>query len=89
MNWKFAPFGRIDYKPFDILPEKPQQFEKMIEIASQLSKGHSFLRVDLYEIDGRIYFSELTFSPNAGMMPFMPEGYDRVLGNMIVLPDKF
>ena len=88
MDWEFAPFGRTDYKPFDILPGKPKNFDKMVEIAGELSKGHPFLRVDLYEVDAKIYFSELTFSPNAGMMPFEPECYDKMLGDMLVLPSR-
>lgn len=40
----------------------------MLEIAKVLSKDIPFLRVDLYEINGKIYFGELTFTPCAGMM---------------------
>ncbi len=46
--------------------EKPKHFDKMIEIASNLSENFKFVRVDLYNINGRIYFGELTFSPCAG-----------------------
>lgn len=88
LDWKPATFGRSDYKPFEKLPNKPQNFEKMVELARELSKGYSFLRVDLYEINGRIYFSELTFSPNAGMMPFSPKNYDYILGDMLILPKR-
>lgn len=50
------------------LPEKPENFEQMIKIAEILSKGHPFVRVDLYEIQGKVYFGELTFSPAVGVL---------------------
>lgn len=86
LDWSFAPFGRSDFKPFDELPAKPKSLDEMIEIAKKLSAGTPFLRVDLYEVDGRVFFSELTFSPCGGMMPFDPQEYDLVLGNMLELP---
>ena len=84
-DWQFAPFGRLDYQRLEELPRKPAMFERMLEIAQMLSSGHSFLRVDLYNIEGKIYFSELTFSPCAGFMPFKPAEYDRVLGDLIAI----
>ena len=88
MDWKFAPFRRTDYIGFEQIPDKPKHFDRMAYIAGELSKGHPFLRVDLYEIGDDIYFSELTFSPNSGMMPFNPENYDRILGDMLTLPEQ-
>lgn len=85
-DWEFAPFGRSDYKPFRELPEKPSLFEDMKKLAAELSKGQAFLRVDLYQIEGKIYFSEFTFSPCGGMMPFVPQEWDGILGNMIKFP---
>lgn len=87
MQYKPAPFGREDYKPFESLPQKPEKFEKMKELACELSKEHAFLRVDFYEIQHRIYFGELTFCPCSGVMPFKPEEWDRKLGELVVLPD--
>lgn len=46
-DWKFAPFNRSDYIPYDKLPEKPHNYSKMIEIAEYLSKGIPFLRVEI------------------------------------------
>ena len=85
MDWKFAPFSRSDYKPFEALPPKPQSFDEMVALAEKLSQGHRFLRVDLYQIDGKVYFSELTFSPCAGSMPFKPIEWDEKMGGLIVL----
>lgn len=83
LDWSRAPFGRTDYKEFEELPEKPVCLEKMIQIAEKLSYGIPFLRVDLYLINDQIYFSEFTFTPCNGMMPFKPEEWDGKLGGLI------
>lgn len=62
---------------------KPQGFEEMKKIAALLSKGHPHLRVDLYDINGKIYFGELTFYHWSGMTPFEPIEWDNKLGEMI------
>lgn len=86
LDWTFYPFRRSDYKPFKTLPPKPQNYERMLELATDLAAGFPFLRVDLYEINGEIYFSELTFSPCGGMIPFDPPKWDNQLGEWIKLP---
>ena len=88
MDFKRAKFERSDYKPFDIIPDKPKNFEKMKELTKILSKNITFLRVDLYEINGKIYFGELTFTPCGGYLPFKPKEYDKILGELIKLPIK-
>lgn len=52
-----------------LLP-KPKNFEEMLECASVLAKGHKQVRVDLYDIDGRIYFGEMTFTSQGGYMNY-------------------
>mgnify|MGYP002773841038 CR=1 FL=1 len=84
MEWKFTDFRRSDYRPLSCIPPKPTQFSKMKEIASQLSRvGEAFVRVDLYEVNGKIFFSEMTFYPCSGFMPLTPEQYDKKLGEFI------
>lgn len=61
----------------------PQNFDKMIEVATTLSKGHKFVRVDLYNIAGKIYFGELTFSPASGFGLFLTPEQDLHLGEML------
>lgn len=85
MEYKKAEFYRRDYKPFEQLPSKPKSFEKMKELAKVLSNDTCFLRVDFYEIEGKIYFGELTFCPCSGFIPFKPEEYDKILGDMLKL----
>lgn len=69
-------------------PKKPQSFDKMKELASVLSKGIPLLRVDFYEVDGKPYVGELTFSHWNGMVPFTPEEWDYIFGEWITLPTK-
>lgn len=88
MEWAFAPFRRSDYRAFDSLPEKPKGFEEMVRLCKALSKESAFVRVDLYQIGGRVYFSELTFSPCSGLMPFEPKEWDRRLGDLLRLKDE-
>lgn len=88
LDWTFAPFQRTDYEGYEALPPKPKNFEKMISLAEKLSYGTAFLRVDLYEINENVYFSELTFTPCGGMMTFKPKLWDAKLGEWISLPDK-
>lgn len=85
LDWKLAPFYRNDYQPFEELPNKPKCLEEMIYLAKKLSQGIKFLRVDLYEVDGKVYFSELTFSPCNGLFPFEPPEWDYKLGELINL----
>lgn len=70
--------------------EKPQQFEKMVELAEKLSKNIPHVRVDFYIIKNKIYFGELTFFDSAGLDKFNPKYYDELLGSYINLdiPNK-
>lgn len=88
LDWQFAPFGRSDYQPFDKLPDQPPKYGEMLEYAKILSEGFIFLRVDLYEINNQVYFSELTLHPCSGMMPFEPEEWDKKLGDLITIPKR-
>lgn len=65
---------------------KPKGFEKMKELAAKLSQGEPHLRVDFYDINGQIYFGELTFFHYGGIVPFDPEEWDYKLGELIKLP---
>lgn len=67
--------------------EKPASFNQMKELASKLSQGLPEVRVDLYEVDGRIYFGEYTFFHHGGVVPFHPDEWDYVFGEPIHLPE--
>ena len=70
-----------------VLPEKPMCFDVMKELASKLSKGIPEVRIDFYEVDGRVYFGEMTFFHWSGMTPFDPEEWDYKFGSWIKLPN--
>ncbi len=85
LNGELMPFKRVDYAGFEHKINMPANIEKMIELSNYLSQkiAAPFLRVDLYEISGKIYFSELTFSPCGGNIPFDPPEWDEKLGEWV------
>lgn len=85
MEYKHLPFtnGHPNAK---VLPEKPICFEEMKALAMKLSEGTTHVRVDFYEVDGKVYFGEMTYSHWGGMTPFYPEEWDYTLGSWIILP---
>ncbi len=87
LDWEKTPFQRPDFKGFDVLPNKPRHFGEMIEIAKKLSKDIPFVRVDLYEVDDQVYFSELTFYPGSGFTPFDPPEWEKEIGSWIHLEE--
>ena len=72
----------------DVWPTKPQNFEEMLVVARKLSKGIPHVRVDLYNINGKIYFGELTFFHWSGTTPFEPIEWDYKFGEYLKLPIK-
>ena len=67
--------------------EKPALFEEMKDLAIKLSKGLPEVRIDLYEVDGRIYFGEYTFFHHDAIVPFHPDKWDFIWGKQIHLPE--
>lgn len=64
---------------------KPVNFDKMIEFSKILSKDIPHVRVDFYDVNGKLYFGEITFYHFGGYMPFEPESWDKVFGDWLVL----
>lgn len=83
-NWNITDFMHARKRGNPV--SKPQNFELMKEIVSKLSADFYFVRVDIYEIKGKIYFGELTFSPGSGFQKFDPMEQDRILGDKLKLP---
>ena len=82
MEWNLMPFGKeLPYNP-NIHVSKPEKFEEMKKIAERLAQPFQFVRVDLYQVGGKVYFGELTFFPAGGAPDFVPSEYDRIVGNM-------
>ncbi len=69
-------------------PSLPKSINEMKNLAEKLSKGIPHVRVDFYEVDGKVFFGELTFYHWGGVMPFEPEEWDYTFGSWIKLPVK-
>ena len=85
MEYSHLPItnGHPNSNPY---PKKPTTFDKMKKLAAQLSEGIPHVRVDFYEVDGKVYFGEFTFSHWSGMTPFEPKEWDKIFGDWIQLP---
>lgn len=70
------------------ITEKPIGFEEMKELAKRLSKGIPHVRVDFYNINGQVYFGEMTFFHWGGLVKFEPQEWDERLGKLIKLPNR-
>lgn len=68
--------------------KKPINFGKMKELAKIISKGFPHVRVDFYEVNGKVYFGELTFYHFSGFQPFYPNRWDEIFGEWLKLPSK-
>ncbi len=72
----------------DVTLIKPQHYDRMLEIAAKLSAPFPFCRVDLYNIEGQVYFGEITFFPSGGNDVIKPDEWSYRLGSWIELPSK-
>ena len=90
MDWKLQPWTQFTYANY--LPEGgvpvPSGFEDMKRIAKILCQGFIHVRVDLYNIDGRIYFGEMTFTNGSGFEQIYPPKYEKIIGDYIKIPIK-
>lgn len=71
------------YKPGII-----KNYDEMVSVAKTLSKGIPHVRIDLYNVDGKIYFGEMTFFDSSGFALFKPEKWDYVFGEWLTLPNR-
>lgn len=81
-DWKKEEFN-TGCKTCDV--DKPEHLDEMLKIARDLSSEFPFVRVDLYNCNGKIYFGELTFFGGSGFYSFYPDEYDFKFGEMIKL----
>lgn len=65
--------------------EKPKNYDLMVEISKKVSKYFKFVRVDFYEVDGKLYIGELTFTPLSGIGSYKPDSYNYLQGSWIDL----
>lgn len=82
-------FNHLDivqfHKQSGKVADKPKNFELMVELSKNLSKGLEHVRVDFYNIDGKILFGECTFFHHGGLEPFSPKEWDYKFGEWINL----
>ncbi|MED2036681.1 ATP-grasp fold amidoligase family protein [Bacillus wiedmannii] len=76
---------KITYENIDKPVKKPENYDQMVKIAAKLSKGFPFVRVDLYNLDGKIYFGEMTFHPGNCNEKIQPIEYEKIIGDMLVI----
>ncbi len=67
------------------LPKKPVKLDEMLRITEKLTKGFPHIRVDFYEVEGKVYFGEFTFYHMGGVTPFEPPIWDEKFGEWIDL----
>mgnify|MGYP002550925330 CR=1 FL=1 len=92
-DWYDRDFNHLPFKYGGVMhaehtPEKPKNYEKMIELAEKLAEPFPFVRVDFYEIGDKILLGEMTFYSGGGVLPFDPEGWDFEMGSWLELPQK-
>ena len=84
-DWQRLPFARkYPTERQDIA--KPEHYEEMVALAEKLSRNIPFVRVDFYDVNGKIYFGEMTFFPGSGFEKFNPPEWDEKIGDWLTLP---
>ena len=88
MNGNPISIERQEYQSnWDKPYKKPEHFDEMVEYAKKLSKAFYFVRVDFYEINGKVYLGELTFTPGRGLFSYKSHEDEIKVGNMLKLPE--
>lgn len=82
LDWELQPFNQWTYKNYKGNIEKPKNFNLMLELVKQLCIGFDHVRVDMYSINDKIYFGEMTFSNGCGFERIIPDKYDYILGEL-------
>ena len=85
-NWVNIPVKRPNHRNSQTQIKRPHNHKQLLCLAEKLSHGTPFLRVDFYEINGNVYFGEMTFYPASGFEGFEPESWDTRFGEKINLP---
>lgn len=81
-NWNHISLARPPFPNTKEKKNKPANYELMLQLVSELSKGFAYVRVDMYEHNEKVFFGEMTFTPASGMMKFEPDEWDYKLGKM-------
>ena len=86
-------FEKIDAVRTDEIPlrsemSKPQNFSEMVDLAEMLAKDFPHVRIDMYNVNGKIIFGEFTFYDGSGYQVYSPDSFDFTLGDQFLLPEK-
>ncbi|WP_349727929.1 ATP-grasp fold amidoligase family protein [Peribacillus frigoritolerans] len=84
-DWNFININ-TDYPNFGDCVSRPEGLDEMLKVANKLAEDFPFVRVDLYWVNGKVYFGELTFYPWTGYVQFDPDEFDFILGEEFQLP---
>lgn len=87
LDWNLQPFVGLNptVSNSNVKMEKPVCFDEMLGVCRRLAENIPFVRVDLFEIDCKVYFGEMTFYPAGGFGSFVPNEWNRKLGDMIIV----
>lgn len=84
LNWNLLPL-KVNYPNDPALDRKPENLSEMLDLVQKLSEGFKHVRVDLYEIQGKIYFGEMTFTSQSGVGSWDPKEYNKIMGDYLSL----
>ena len=87
-KWNFLSVKRLSFYQGAKI-QKPKNYKKMLELAEILSKPYDYISIDLYNLNGKIYFGELTHYPGSGTVKFEPNAFDFVLGKHWKIESKY
>lgn len=88
LEFNKLPVTESDEVPLARTIDKPKNFNEMITIAEKIAEDFPCARVDLYNLEGKIVFGEITYYDGSGYMTFDPDKYDYELGEKFILPKK-
>lgn len=88
LTFNLLPYIRVDERKPSHKVEKPVNYEQMIQVAEKLSIGFPEVRVDLFNVNGKIFFGEMTFFDGSGYMQYRPDEFDFELGSYFNLSEK-
>jgi hypothetical protein len=88
LDWERLPFKFIKYANNERTFPRPRNYDLMIHLAQMLSINIPTIRVDFYEVNGHLFFGELTFTTTSGFSDYEPEEWNYKLGSWINLPAK-
>lgn len=91
LQWNYHPEYSVftdHYKDGGPVVPKPKSLNEMLKAAEALSEGFPEVRVDFYDVDGKLYFGEMTFTSNGGYMRFFTDEFLLEMGNQIMMPCK-